>query len=194
MKNHSRAIRTSKAITNAFIALLKEKPFEKITIQDILDKTPVTRGTFYSYFSDKYEIVEKMYERFFEIREEIRNKLKETSPEQAKEILRKSANDNRDLLEALVKVRTEQLDIRKIIASDLEEFYLRDADSPGKNTEAKIYAQARTEAYLAFLYDDHMDYSLEYMNHIYLAVALKLLRLSDDLETVEFLKKKLLLD
>lgn len=84
--------------------------------------------------------------------------------------------------------------MRKIIASDLEELYLKYATSPSKHTEAKIYAQARTEAYLAFLYDDHMDYSLEYMNHIYLAVALKLLRLSDDLETVEFLKKKLLLD
>lgn len=65
MEKQTRLIRTKKAITNAFISLLEEKPFEKITVQDILDKTPVTRATFYSYFSDKYEIVEKMHEYFF---------------------------------------------------------------------------------------------------------------------------------
>ena len=40
--------------------LLKTKPFEKITVQDILDETPVTRSTFYKHYHDKYEIAEKM--------------------------------------------------------------------------------------------------------------------------------------
>ena len=81
--------------------------------------------------------------------------------------------------------------MRKIISADLEDFYLNISNSPSKATEAKIYAQARTEAYLAFLYDKNMDYSLDYINHIYLEVALKLLKLSDDPETIDFLKKKL---
>ena len=191
MKNDSRAIRTKKSITLALISLLKEKSFEKITIQDILDRTPVTRGTFYSYFCDKYEIVEKMHEHFFELRETIRKELKESPPEQTKEILGKCASDNRDFLEALFKIHANQLDMKEIISSDLEDFYLKESDSPSRITEAKIYAQARTEAYLAFLYDENMDYSLEYINSLYLEVSLKLLKLSDDQETREFLKEKL---
>lgn len=35
-----------------------EKPFEKITIKQICDKTGVIRGTFYNHFIDKYEALE----------------------------------------------------------------------------------------------------------------------------------------
>ena len=64
MKRTAQFIRTDKAIMQALIALLKEKPFEKITIQDILDETPVTRTTFYAHFKDKYEIAERMQEEY----------------------------------------------------------------------------------------------------------------------------------
>jgi len=49
MENNKKSpqyLRTYKAITNALIHLLREKPFEKIIVQDILDETPVTRATF----------------------------------------------------------------------------------------------------------------------------------------------------
>ena len=66
MQNNPQFVRTDKAITQALISLLKVKPFEKITVQDILDETPVTRSTFYKHFHDKYEIAEKMQQEFFE--------------------------------------------------------------------------------------------------------------------------------
>lgn len=47
MKENPQYLRTDKAIRQALIVLLKTKPFEKITVQDILDETPVTRSTFY---------------------------------------------------------------------------------------------------------------------------------------------------
>lgn len=37
---------------------MKEKPFHKITIKQICDKTGVIRGTFYNHFIDKYETLE----------------------------------------------------------------------------------------------------------------------------------------
>ncbi len=52
--------RTHKAICNALVELLKDKPFEKITVQNILEAPPVTRTTFYKHFRDKYEIAELM--------------------------------------------------------------------------------------------------------------------------------------
>ena len=50
MQTNPQYIRTDKAIKQALITLLKNKPFEKITVQDILDETPVTRSTFYKHF------------------------------------------------------------------------------------------------------------------------------------------------
>ena len=38
--------------------LIIQKPFEKITIKQICDKTGVIRGTFYNHFIDKYECLE----------------------------------------------------------------------------------------------------------------------------------------
>ncbi len=38
--------------------LMQEKPFEKITIKQICDRTGVIRGTFYNHFMDKYEALE----------------------------------------------------------------------------------------------------------------------------------------
>ncbi len=45
--------RTQHAIHQTFITLLNEKPFENITVQDILKRTPVNRNTFYKYYSSK---------------------------------------------------------------------------------------------------------------------------------------------
>ena len=195
MKNNSQSIRTSKAITNALISLLKEKPFDKITVQDILDRTPVTRATFYAHFHDKYEIIEKLQEYFFSICENVREELKSASPTQAQAIIKKSVEVNRDLVETLLKVRTENIDLREYLLADLNQQYLSNIPpsdiSTDTNIEARVYSQARLEVYLSFLYNDKCDYSLEYINTIYLSVALKLLKLSDDQETIDFLKKKM---
>ena len=64
MSNNPQFQRTDKAIMQAMVSLLKKKSFEKITVQDILDETPVTRATFYAHYHDKYEVVEKMLDHF----------------------------------------------------------------------------------------------------------------------------------
>ena len=65
MSNNPQFQRTDKAIMQAMVSLLKKKSFEKITVQDILDETPVTRATFYAHYHDKYEVVEKCWIIFF---------------------------------------------------------------------------------------------------------------------------------
>lgn len=42
-----------------------EKPFEKITIKQICNKTGVIRGTFYNHFIDKYEALEYLIYTMF---------------------------------------------------------------------------------------------------------------------------------
>lgn len=45
-----------KAIVQTFCLLLKQKSYEEITIQDILDATPISRAAFYQHFVDKEAI------------------------------------------------------------------------------------------------------------------------------------------
>ena len=48
-----RVRRTRKLLHDAFISLVIEKGYEKITIQDILDRADVGRSTFYVHYRDK---------------------------------------------------------------------------------------------------------------------------------------------
>ncbi len=49
---------TKRSIAKAFVDLLEEKPFEKITIQDISQKAGVNRQTFYYHFLDIRDLIE----------------------------------------------------------------------------------------------------------------------------------------
>ena len=53
---------TKKAITDTFIALLNEKRLDRITVKDIVAKCGVSRKTFYYYFDDIYDLLEKLLE------------------------------------------------------------------------------------------------------------------------------------
>ena len=49
---------TKRSIAKAFVDLLEEKPFDKITIQDITTKAGVNRQTFYYHFLDIRDLIE----------------------------------------------------------------------------------------------------------------------------------------
>ena len=53
MSNFTR-LRTQTLIKDAFIDLLKEKPFLSITIDNICEKAMIHRSTFYRHYEDKY--------------------------------------------------------------------------------------------------------------------------------------------
>lgn len=187
MQNNPQFVRTDKAITQALISLLKEKPFEKITVQDILDETPVTRSTFYKHYHDKYEIVEKMQEEFFSTQMEIRKAAHE-NPRMFTQALVKSSHQTRELMEALLKIHTENVDLRQALAAQSEEYYLATSTSPHKKVEAQVFAQAVTAFQLSA--DNTVEFSFEYMHDIFISVLLKLLGLSEDEELRKALKKK----
>ena len=54
-------LKVKDGIFEAFEELLKEKSFEDITISDIAKKCEISRGTFYRYFADKYELMNYGY-------------------------------------------------------------------------------------------------------------------------------------
>jgi AcrR family transcriptional regulator len=50
------------AIMNAVMQLIVEKDFEKITINEIAERADVNRGTIYSHYADKYDLLDKCIE------------------------------------------------------------------------------------------------------------------------------------
>ena len=49
---------TKKALENSLKKLLKEKPFDKITIADITEDCGISRMAFYYHFQDIYDLAE----------------------------------------------------------------------------------------------------------------------------------------
>ena len=58
-KTDLRIQRTQKAIVDAFYELLDEKSFGSITVIDICQRALINRGTFYTHFEDKYQLLDK---------------------------------------------------------------------------------------------------------------------------------------
>ena len=65
-KTDARVRRTRDALGDALIALMQEKPFDTITVQDVLDRAHVSRSTFYSHYNDKDDLLMSDADEFFQ--------------------------------------------------------------------------------------------------------------------------------
>ena len=61
-----RVRRTRKLLGKALLALVKEKKFEQITIQEITDKADLNRATFYLHYSTKEKLLADSLEVYFD--------------------------------------------------------------------------------------------------------------------------------
>lgn len=71
MKEDRRIQKTKAAITNAFFTLLKEKDFTRITINDIAEKANVNRGTIYTHYQNKYDLLGACIEEKLQLLKEV---------------------------------------------------------------------------------------------------------------------------
>ena len=65
-KVDARVRKTRDALGDAIVSLMQERPFDTITVQDVLDRAKVGRSTFYTHFSDKDELLMSDADEFFE--------------------------------------------------------------------------------------------------------------------------------
>jgi len=59
-RNHNddrRSQRTKKLLSDALIALITEKSYDTITVQDIIDRANIGRSTFYAHYQDKDDLL-----------------------------------------------------------------------------------------------------------------------------------------
>ena len=123
-----RVVKTRMAIEQAFIRLLADTPFERITVQNILDEALVNRKTFYSHYSDKYELADLLIEeQLAMLRTALEDRLSHDENEEGfPKVLREfyqNLLENRDSLLALMEVRTENHCLRDELESLLKEAY-----------------------------------------------------------------------
>lgn len=56
-KEDLRVRKTKKALFDAFMKLLSEKPFDEITVNELCDAAGIRRATFYKHYSDKFDFL-----------------------------------------------------------------------------------------------------------------------------------------
>jgi AcrR family transcriptional regulator len=64
-KADRRVLRTRDKLGDALVKLMLEKPFDEITVQNVLDRAEVGRSTFYAHYSDKEDLFVSDVEDFF---------------------------------------------------------------------------------------------------------------------------------
>lgn len=58
--NDLRSIKSVRAIKNAELTLIAEKPFQKITVEQIVTTALINIKTFYKYFDSKYDVLDSI--------------------------------------------------------------------------------------------------------------------------------------
>lgn len=59
-REYRNAVRSHQMIRTAFVELLHEKPFEKITATDIINRSGINRSTFYAHYPDANGVMEEI--------------------------------------------------------------------------------------------------------------------------------------
>ena len=70
-KEDRRVRRTKKLLTQALTQLLQEKQINEITVKELTDLGDMNRGTFYLYYKDIFDMLEKIEDGLFEALDEI---------------------------------------------------------------------------------------------------------------------------
>ena len=96
--------KTRQAFINVFCDLYSQKPIEKISIQEIANKSGYNRSTFYQYFTDIYELLDYVEESI----------LKSIKEEMASREL--STHNFQDALQCLEN--TEEISVLKALLGD----------------------------------------------------------------------------
>ena len=78
MKTDARIRYTQMVIKNSFIQLLKEKPLAKVTVKEICSLAEINRATFYKYYCDPYDLLDKLEQEFLaELQDSIQGSVQE---------------------------------------------------------------------------------------------------------------------
>ena len=183
MKGSTQFRRTDRAIIDATIRLLRERSFEELTVQNILDETPVSRATFYAHFHDKYEVAERMQDIYMQAMQDIPATLSQIHRKNHPQVIQRQTQHFRDLVQTLLKIRTERVNLHAVTAKMYKAYYLTQATGEYAAAQAEVYAQTMTAVHFTYLDADSKALDDEdYFDKVMVAVFLKILKLDGNEE------------
>lgn len=143
-QNDLRVKKTRKNIESAFIALLKEKDFHKITVQDILDRALINRSTFYKHYMDKYQLAETLCDEVFKfLKTAVRERFDCDTTEHILMVLKpvyQILSDRKEEILALFSIHTESIHLYEDMYDFLQKsFYERQKMTNRKSLELLDY-------------------------------------------------------
>jgi len=146
-KTDVRVIKTKVNIRRVFIEMLYKKNFEKISVQDILDAAMINRSTFYKYYDSKYDLAQKLID---EVRQDSINFINERFDKRQGaplfvivQRIYEHFYARRQIILALLKIKTEEIDLSDMLQHVLKEKYLahvQTVDSSGDESLADYHA------------------------------------------------------
>lgn len=192
--------RTHKAIISAFLILSEKMPFDKITVQDIMDEALVSRYTFYKHFRDKYDIAELLQDQMIgEFTSLIKRVRKDSS---AGQLDQKAQNElwcqfSKEHKEfgALWNIHTDTIDVQKRFRELFKKSYFdelpQNYESPNRELEADICAAVQTTLMNYFAFEPNMNANNlgEPVREIIINSCLHLARLEHPKKIKEILKQ-----
>lgn len=143
--NDPRVIKTNRAIVNAFLDLMETKGLASMTVQDILDAALVNRKTFYRYYTDKYDLAERIGRSFLDEFEKVIDYRfsADMSSEEATRYIDEGYREWNALggkANAIMQIRTENLDVRAEMLSFFRDQYASFAEEAGTSGDVDFQA------------------------------------------------------
>ena len=160
--------KTKKHLSDAFIALILEKGYEAVTIQDIIDKANVGRSTFYAHFESKEQLL-------FSGHQHLSNSLLDTMNDKTKSgidflTLYQHAAESFQIAKAMLGKKGGDLiinHVRDVMSMKISKDLKRDASrSKAEQLKIRFTSEALAAALVSYLtnwLDADMPYSPEEM-------------------------------
>jgi len=171
--------RTRQLLQDALLALILDKGFEAVTVQDVIDRANVGRSTFYAHFQDKEEL---LFSGFEHLRTEFEKYLQSgsvtpDSPWVLSRSMFQHAHSQRRLYRAFASKQGGNLalaHIQKYLSAVLYDHLRIQLAKRKKSPPPEIVAHYIASSFIALLtwwLDNDSTYSAEQMNEFYLRLV-----------------------
>ena len=160
MKRTNQFARTDRDIVNAFLTLLDQKSFEKITVADIIGEARINRSTFYQHFPDKYAILELLQDTYARELGELLNSFTTSDSffdlNQMDRIMKEYFAKKRGELKKLLAIRTENVNLEKLMEGIFAE-YIRKSNFPHSDLELAMFSGLLVSFFSYYLEHPEME-------------------------------------
>lgn len=107
-KENRRTRITKTLIKNSLITLMQNQPIHRITIKEICENADINRSTFYSYYSNQYDLLQR-------IEDEI---ITETQKNLQIGVINQEESDTLKMLEAMLNYIVKNADVCKLLLGE----------------------------------------------------------------------------